>query len=104
MDREEQNKLLDTGIRLKDDFLDLEMQDLANVINSLACPRENASRDLLGSRGRYQMSLSLLLLMCSVDKRDLLGSRGRYHLNFYLNHASRDLLSSCRRSLVYRTH
>ena len=52
MDREEQNKLLDTGIRLKDDFLDLEMQDLANVINSLACPRENASRDLLGSRGR----------------------------------------------------
>ena len=34
--QEEQKKLLDAGIKLKDDFLDLEMQDLADVINTLA--------------------------------------------------------------------
>jgi len=34
--QEEQRKLLDTGIRLKDDCLELEMQDLANVFDSLA--------------------------------------------------------------------
>ena len=34
--QEEQRKLLDAGIRLKDDCLELEMQDLANVFDSLA--------------------------------------------------------------------
>jgi hypothetical protein len=34
--QDEQKKLLDAGIKLKDDFLDLEMQDLADVINTLA--------------------------------------------------------------------
>ena len=34
--QEEQKKLLDAGIKLKDDFLDLEMQELDRVIESLA--------------------------------------------------------------------
>ena len=34
--QEDQRKLLDTGIRLKDDCLELEMQDLANVFDSLS--------------------------------------------------------------------
>ena len=32
----EQKKLRDAGVMLKDDLLGLEMQDLADVINSLA--------------------------------------------------------------------
>ena len=32
----EQKKLRDAGVMLKDDLLDLEMQDLARVIESLA--------------------------------------------------------------------
>ncbi len=32
----EQKKLRDAGVLLKDDLLDLEMQDLARVIESLA--------------------------------------------------------------------
>jgi len=35
-DQEEQKKLLDAGIRLKDDLLDLEMEDLADVFKDLA--------------------------------------------------------------------
>ncbi len=34
--KEEQNILRDAGVKLKDDLLDLEMQDLARVIDDLA--------------------------------------------------------------------
>ena len=41
----EQNILRDAGVKLKDDLLDLEMEDLARVIESLAlCTRKRLKK------------------------------------------------------------